>query len=302
MPEVSVIIPFYNRVQWLAEAVQSVLNQTYTDFEIILVDDGSVEEIPPHIIEDSRVRYVRQENRGASAARNHGIRLARGNYVAFLDSDDLFLPVKLEKQVAYMDAHRDILLTHTSYQRMSGEGEDREVINSGRFSGRINSEYLFNCGMATPTVMIRRDALDEKMKFEESVQVGQGEDTIFWLTFATKFEIVGIDEPLTKVRIHGNNVMLDQKAQLAAQMNVIKYVVEGNPCLTSAVSRKSLSSIYLTVGYFYYEQRDWTKYLKYLMRAMTTCPLNAEIYQTLARHVVTKLHVGAQARKPKSLT
>jgi glycosyltransferase involved in cell wall biosynthesis len=103
MPTVSVIIPTYNRANYICEAIDSILAQTYADYEIIVVDDGSTDGTRQALqrwIDDGTICYYYQENRGESAARNHGIRKARGQYIAFLDSDDLFLPTKFEKQVA----------------------------------------------------------------------------------------------------------------------------------------------------------------------------------------------------------
>jgi glycosyltransferase involved in cell wall biosynthesis len=102
MPKVSVIIPFQNRIPWLKEAVESVLAQTFQDFEIIIVDNASTDayEAP----NDPRIQYIRQEDRGPAGGRNRGMDVARGDYIAFLDSDDLFMPAKLERQVAFMDS------------------------------------------------------------------------------------------------------------------------------------------------------------------------------------------------------
>jgi glycosyltransferase involved in cell wall biosynthesis len=296
MPEVSVVIPFFNRAEWLAEAVGSVLAQTYKDFELIVVDDGSTEEVPPGLLTDPHVRYVRQENRGAAAARNRGIDLSSGRYVAFLDADDLFLPSKLERQVAFMDAS-NCASSHTSYRRMSREGEDLEVIHSGRFSLRIGPETIFDCHMiATPTVMIRREALG-RLRFEESLQVGQGEDTVFWLLLATEHEIAGIDETLTRVRIHGQNIFFDAQAQAEAQRNVVEYAVGRNPNL-SALPRKTRSMLYLKAGHYCYGAQNRRGYWKYLRRAVLAHPLNAEVHKALGRHLLATLtNMGRRYRR-----
>lgn len=124
MPTVSVVVPVHNRISWAVEAVRSVLDQTYADFEVVVVDDGSTEDPTPLRVADERVRYVRQENRGASAARNLGLGLARGRYVAFLDADDLFVPGKLERQATVMEGRPDVAISHTSYLLMDHEGRD----------------------------------------------------------------------------------------------------------------------------------------------------------------------------------
>ncbi len=109
MPKVSVIIPTYNRAHFLCEALDSALSQTFKDFEIIIVDDGSTDNTK-QVLEKygSRIYYIYQENKGRAEARNTGIRRAKGEHIAFLDDDDIWLPNKLEKQVFFLDARPDI--------------------------------------------------------------------------------------------------------------------------------------------------------------------------------------------------
>jgi len=114
MGKVSVIIPIYNRLQYLPAAIGSVLNQTYQDFEIIVVDDGSTEDVKGKISEyikqnpSKKIKYFYQENKGVSAARNRGIKEATGEYIAFLDSDDIWVPEKLSLQTEYLAKNKTI--------------------------------------------------------------------------------------------------------------------------------------------------------------------------------------------------
>lgn len=279
MPKVSVIIPFQNRIPWLIEAVDSVLAQTFQDFEIIIVDNGSTDVYQPP--NDPRVRYIRQEDRGPAGGRNRGIDEARGEYVAFLDSDDLFVPLKLEKQVALMDARPNVLLSHTSYQRMTIEGDDLNVIESGAFSGRLR-RLDSACQIATPTVMIRREALSGARRFEESLtfkekeNVPIGEDIILWTLFALTSNVRGINEPLTKVRMHGKNAVLDEEKQFVALVNLVKYTIEENPEFAS-LSRSTKSSIYLQVAYSFFGYGDFRNYLRYLKRSAIAWPFRIRV-------------------------
>src|SRR4030042_587586 len=114
MPKVSVIITTYNRVHFVCEAIDSVLNQTFKDFEIIVVDDGSTDNTKEALKRYSKnIFYIYQSNKGRSQARNTGLKVAKGDYIAFLDDDDIWVPHKLEKQVAFMDSNPNIGLVHT---------------------------------------------------------------------------------------------------------------------------------------------------------------------------------------------
>ena len=110
MPRVSVVIPTYNRAGYVSEAVKSVLNQTFHDFEVIVVDDGSTDNTPDVIdsFKDTRIRYLYQENRGVSAAMNTGILASTAEYIAILDSDDVLVEEALQKSVAFLDEHPEV--------------------------------------------------------------------------------------------------------------------------------------------------------------------------------------------------
>lgn len=250
VPMVSVVIPSYNTpIEWLSQAVQSVLGQTYPYLEIIIVDDGSIEPVARCLgIGDERIRHSRQDNRGAAAARNRGIELAVGRYVAFLDSDDLFLPNKLEKQVDMMESRPDVVLSHTSYQRMTGDGRPVRLVRSATLTGRVYPRIIRRCTIATPTVMVRRGVLGEKLMFDESLRVG--EDVILWIRLARESAIIGIDEPLTRVRIHGNNASLDPRAQIRGLRNLIDHVIKDNPDLSLCFRMHVLSGMYAALLYW----------------------------------------------------
>jgi glycosyltransferase involved in cell wall biosynthesis len=268
MPKVTVIIPYFNRTQWLSEAVESVLGQTFKDFELIIINDGSTEyfELPP----DPRVRQVYQENRGPAAARNLGMEMAEGEYVAFLDSDDHWVAAKLEKQVALMDAHPEVLLSHTSYNRIDTEGKVLETIHSGRLSGGLTEELVFNCTVATPTVMIRPQPA---LRFPESMRIG--EDVILWYEFAARAAVMGIDEPLAECRIHGENACLSLEAQGTATRYFANYLIENNLPISHSVRCCLLLRLY-----------DFHREPRYLLNALRAWPFEARIYSYALRHIV----------------
>lgn len=223
--KISIIIPFFNRIPTLLEAINSVLSQSYTNIEVLLIDDGSTDDLTPlKRLNDSRIHYIYQEHKGASAARNLGISLSSGEYIAFLDSDDIFLPGKLEKQIKFMKTHK-LYFSHTSYQRMDMYGRPKEMVYSGRFSGKVFPEILASCGIATSTVMIQREALNHR-KFKESIEVG--EDVCLWIDIAYTYPIGGIDEPLTRVRIGRTTSAFSVEKQRIAYLNIAEHIIK-NP-------------------------------------------------------------------------
>ena len=204
---VSVVIPTFNRCSLVQQAIDSALAQTYPDIEIIVVDDGSTDETPRIIPAKygDQIRYIWQENAGLSAARNHGLRLAQGEYVAFLDSDDLWLPEKLRRQVAEMEKHPEAgaVLTQARYIDINGK-----VLN-GRYviGGKISPDDLtwqkqifraLPCGGST--ALIRRDAFLKMGGFREDIHYG--EDGEAWLRFATQYSVLWQAEPLALIRTH----------------------------------------------------------------------------------------------------
>ena len=198
-PTFSVVIPLYNRADIVSKTIRSVLDQDYQSFEIIVVDDGSKDDPEPAIaaFSEPRIRYVRQDNAGGGAARNRGIEEAQGHYIAFLDSDDLFLPGKLSVMAAALSRGdtRTILYSQMRVDR----GVDRYWVRPERGirEGEDVGEYLFcaNQFMQTSTLVVP-SALAKKVRFDPALKKGQD------LDFAVRLQVAGgrfrmIEQPLT---------------------------------------------------------------------------------------------------------
>lgn len=225
-PLVSVIIPFYNNVTWLEEAVDSVYAQTYDNYEIIVVNDGSKENTDEFIKKYPQIRYFYQNNNGAGSARNKGLSVAEGKYIAFLDSDDLWLPEKLDRQVSYMEKHPEITWAHCSYQTF-GYGEEVDMIAKST-RGKMFPKCLASCRIATPCVIIRRQAFidDARLRFSEAMKYGQ--DFYLWVLLCERY-ILGVQNSiLCRVRMRGSNaakrayVMLKAKSELKKNLLITK--------------------------------------------------------------------------------
>ena len=205
IPAVSVVLPTYNRAHLLPRAIQSVLDQTYTDFELLVVDDGSTDETPAVMesFTDDRIRYIRYEpNRGANAARNVGIRAARAPYIAFQDSDDDWFPEKLERCMAvWEDAGPEVGVVYSGYWKyMDAEGNRMFIPFDWvkQRDGWIHDELLRNNFVTTQAAVVRRECFDRSGYWLEGLP-GKQEWELF-LRISRDYQFRYIDEPLLNSR------------------------------------------------------------------------------------------------------
>ncbi|MVO97965.1 glycosyltransferase [Paenibacillus lutrae] len=202
LPKVTVVIPFYN-CPYVDQAVSSVLNQTYTNIELIVVDDGSTlhkEKLEPYM---DRLIYIGKENGGAASALNLGFRSATGDYTAWLSSDDLFYPDKMERQVQFM-LERNSLFSHTGFDQIneSGAVTHANVAYRYRYPHEFTRSFLSICPVNGCTVMMRRDLFDAVGYFDETLRYTQ--DYEFWIrVLLAGFPLDFFDYPLTLYRLHG---------------------------------------------------------------------------------------------------
>lgn len=201
-PLVSVIIPTYNRARLLRRALDSVLSQTFQDFEVLVVDDGSTDDTEEAVAAfvDPRIRYLRQlENRGVSAARNRGMEEARGEYVAFLDSDDEWLPKKLDLQLRVFRAARESVgLVYTGAEVVYEDGAVQKLVpeHRGRIGEVVVGRNVIVGGMSG--VMLRRTVVEHVGGLDEAYPAI--EDWDYWVRIAASYEVDY--EPRVLVRLH----------------------------------------------------------------------------------------------------
>jgi glycosyltransferase involved in cell wall biosynthesis len=197
---VSVVIPTYNLARFLPEAVGSVRAQGWADFEIIVVDDGSTDETPElleRLAREGGLRWFRQENAGASAARNRGIREARKDWVAFLDADDFWLAGKLAAQFGALEGRPSARFSYTDARLLRPGGSESDV-TCGTTERALLPQLLAGNLFATPTALVRRDCFDAVGLFEPRLRTG--EDWDMWMRLAAHFDCVRVARPLTTVR------------------------------------------------------------------------------------------------------
>ncbi len=201
MSKISVIVPFYQGVDWLCEAVQSVLDQTFGDFEIIVVNDGSKEDIKPFLDKyGDFIVYRYQDNQGAAVARNHAMSIATGDYLAFLDSDDIWLPTKTEKQISFMEKSR-AKWSHTGAYYWYPDTNGLTLVKNQNDYDDIYEQFFTSVSIQTPCVIIKRTILDEHPEIVFPPQYRKGQDTVFYRAISKYYPIAYVQEPLVKVRM-----------------------------------------------------------------------------------------------------
>ena len=227
--KVSVIIPFYDRVELVLRAMASILMQTHQNFEVWLVDDGSREDVSriQNICRsDSRLHYIRQSHQGVSAARNQGLDAATGEFVAFLDSDDSWVRDKLSIQLSEMLRHNWSCSFHSYFRVKGGHSEVRRY--------RRKRSAVDSLVIATPTVMISKKLITKEFRF--STEFWPGEDVILWIKAAQANTWHLIEQPLAMVHVSDQSTSSDPNKQLAGVRNIFQYVCsmpesEDNLCL-----------------------------------------------------------------------
>jgi glycosyltransferase involved in cell wall biosynthesis len=231
-PTVSVIIPTYNRARYVVEAVESVFAQTFKDYEVIVVDDGSTDNTK-QVLEPyrGRIRYVRQENRGLAAARNRGVREARGELVAFLDSDDCWEPRMLEGILKTFEKHPDVGAVFVAEREMDKDGQPRERVHTKRSPGlfftpesMVSKDTGVGCGR--PPV-VRKKWLDALGGFDESMR--SAVDCEMWIRYSFHVPMILHPEPLVRRRVHEGHLSGDRGVNAEHWLRILEKLKREHP-------------------------------------------------------------------------
>lgn len=208
-PRVSIIIPAYNRANMILTALKSVLAQTYPDWEAIVVDDGSSDNTREVVagVKDARVRYIYQENKGLPGARNAGIRASSGEYVAFLDSDDAFLPEKLALQVPVLDANPDLCLVAGGFIEVDMNMRPLREIRPWVKNPTLDLlDWVRTCSFCVGSPLVRRGWLDRAGLFDENMRYV--EDWDLWLRMASMgCHMQWLKKPVYLYRMHASSMV-----------------------------------------------------------------------------------------------
>ncbi|MCI0552129.1 MAG: glycosyltransferase [Anaerolineae bacterium] len=231
----SVIMPVYNSASYICDAINSLIAQNYSNLEIIVINDGSTDDTLSALHRyDNEIILIDQKNAGAAVARNRGLDCARGQYIAFLDSDDVWLPEKLRIQIAYLESHPTIGMVYSSWRcwypdrdgQFNISRNDRQELADVSIveskSGWLYDQLLFECILLTSTVVIRRSIVQQAGKFDTRLLRGQDYD--YWIRVSRLTEIVKLNAELALYRIHGNSIAKNHSNQNYEWMVVEKAI------------------------------------------------------------------------------
>lgn len=298
--QVSVVIPTFNRAAFIADALQSVLNQTFQDFEIIVVDDGSTDDTAQIVqhVGDTRVRYLYQENRGVSAALNTGWRAARGEYIARLDSDDMWLPTLLQELVNTLDADPTLGVAYARAQGMNAQGEPLPQLLGARerFPGDTLASLVYSDFVCPMAVIIRRAALEQVGGYDESLFAT--EDWDVWIRIAQSYRIAYVPRVLARYRFHAQNLTRSDSAQMERLMRdrvrvLDKFYAQPRvPASALAIRRLAYRNLYLDWMIRYLERRDLASACRMFRRALQYAPARARFIPRAAAVTVYYLFLS----------
>ncbi|MBI2604804.1 MAG: glycosyltransferase [Deltaproteobacteria bacterium] len=278
-PLVSVVIPTYNRRAYIANTVRSVLNQTFGDFEVLVSDDGSTDGTEDVMAEitDPRVKYVKRPHAGRPAiVRNHAIRRAQGKYVAFLDSDDLWIPRKLELQVEMARRNPDAGIVYALSRNFSVQ-DWKGITSPYRFkrAGEVYHYLLFYNFISIPTVFVPRKVLDDVGLFDEDAKFRAVEDYELWLRIAAKYPVAFHDGVVAYYRLHSANISANRIGEFDRLVEVLKKILALRP-VPRWMERKIFAKIELRrYKYWLTQARDDVSAKRALANALALDPLNA---------------------------
>jgi glycosyltransferase involved in cell wall biosynthesis len=292
-PRISVVITCYNYGQYLDGCLRSVLDQTCRDWEAVVVDDGSTDDTPQvmaRFADVPNLRYVRRENGGQAVAKNTGIRESRGEFVAFLDADDLWEPTKLAKQIElFADPRVGVVYSRAKWIDEDGAALDNEF--GGKYlqprAGRV-TDWLFQDNFVWfSSSMVRRSCLEACGSFDESLAMGIDWD--LWLRISTRYEFAYVNEPLLGYRVgHSGQMSRNTETRQRCSDRIMARFLENYPgAVSKGMVRNAYYLTYCNRGE-YYRANDKDASYRYFLRALAMRPWGRMAYAGIARTLLSR--------------
>jgi len=254
MTMVSVVISAHNASPWIAETLESIFAQTFRDFELIVVDDGSTDDTRQVVARyGPSVRLITIGRSGKSTGKNTGIRAAKGDYIAFVDADDLWTPEKLELQVELLRRQPDLAWAYADgylFDDSTGKTVGRFGQIARLHSGNILRSLLLVDFIASPTPIVRRDILERVGCFDETLLRHQPEDWDLWLRIAADYPVGLVNQPLVRYRLHAASLTAreEPRSALEGQVFVVERAVARHPECLGNLRNRAIANLYLGTG------------------------------------------------------
>jgi len=283
-PFVSVIIPNYNNAKFITEAIDSVLAQTYKNYEIIVVDDGSTDgtrEVLEPYIKKKQIRYVYQKNKKQAVARNNGIKYAKGELIAFLDADDLWFPKKLELQVPLFK-NKEVGLIYGDILLLRDESTKPSNHTDAFDKGNIFNKLLMGNFICTSTTIIRKECFDKVGLFKEGMDYFGVEDYHMWLRISYYFKVDYVSDVLLKYRLHDDNTSKDYCGIVRREINVRKDI-SNIFNIPKKLKNDCLFDSYFRLSYFLIENSKYKIAFNALLNAFLLKPFNYKNYKLFSK-------------------
>jgi glycosyltransferase involved in cell wall biosynthesis len=289
-PKVSVIIPAYNAMKFLPETLESVLNQTFSDFDVFIINDGSSDNIIEWAteIQDSRVKLISQENKGLAGARNTGITKSQGQYIAFIDADDLWEPTKLERQVHAFELNPELGLVDTYVSMVDTQNQFLYIAGASYQEGnvlrRAIEENLVMCGSSA---MINRQCFEKVGFFDQTLR--GAEDWNMWARIALHYPFKVVEEPLVRYRNHPNSMSQDWQLMKTETTKAIEKVFELVPPELAWVKQRTFARANLYVAKIAKSGGNYQQSLQYCLQAFSCSPpicLNIDYLRLIVKNLL----------------
>ncbi|MBX3012079.1 MAG: glycosyltransferase [Caldilineaceae bacterium] len=287
MPLVSVIIPTYNRADLIQKTLDSVLAQTYPQIELIVVDDGSTDNTEQVVGEydNGSVQYIRKANGGEASARNWGIRAAKGKYIACLDSDDLWQPLKLAHQVAALEQSQAawVYCDAELFDGATGKVIGLYSQQHYPYQGSIAPKLLLDDFIACPSPLIRRDVFERVGYFNESNILRMRSDWEMWLRIAACYSVVYLSQALARYRVHAGSASQQEDVLKLhqSQVQVLEQALLYAPAVYGPVRQAAFTAQYIRTGRSLIGQGKSAEARKMFAQAIRSSPTQFQAYPFL---------------------
>lgn len=286
---ISIITPTYNREAFLPAAIESVLAQSYKEFELIIVDDGSTDNsrelINTYAEKDSRVRYLYQENQRQSVARNYALSIAKGDFICFLDSDNYWPHDKLEKSLKAFEQYPDADIVYGDCITIDEQGSELHRNNMRRYSGKIAALLLKDNFVSMNTTMTRRKCFNEMGGMSGKRRVADDYD--LWLKFSARYRFQYIPDFLAYYRVMENQISSNKKLRFETNENIILDFLAAYPDVVNEQEKKAGLTAFYTRKARHYAASDKKEAYSAIRTALGINPFSLGVWRSFAKIVVS---------------